>query len=579
MAKLFGFSIDDKQNKSPSVISPVPQTNEDGVDNYISSGFYGQYVDIEGVFKTEHDLIRRYREMSLHPECDGAIEDVVNEAIVSDLYDSPVEIELSNLNASEGLKKKIREEFKYLKEILDFDRKSHEIFRNWYVDGRVYYLKVIDIKNPQAGIQELRYIDPLKMKYIRQEKKDPNKVDNGYVKIGGKNEDISNGPEFEEYFQYTPSPSTTYGLNAMSRGSAKSVKIAKDAVTYCTSGLVDRNKNTVLSYLHKAIKALNQLRMIEDSLVIYRLSRAPERRIFYIDVGNLPKVKAEQYLKEVMSRYRNKLVYNAATGEVRDDRKFMSMLEDFWLPRREGGRGTEITTLPGGQNLGELADIEYFQKKLYRALGVPESRIAADGGFNLGRSSEILRDELKFAKFVGRLRKRFAQMFNDMLKTQLILKNIVSPDDWEVMRDHIQYDFLYDNQFAELKESEMLQSRLGNLAQIEPFIGKYYSTEYVRKRVLRQTDQEIIEIDTQIEDEIQKGIIPDPSTVDPITGQPLPQPEEQVPQEGMPGEGSGMAGMGSDPMQMGEVPMDPSIDADAAKIDANYQKDTKKAEL
>ena len=570
MAKLFGFSIDDKQNKSPSVISPVPQTNEDGVDNYIASGFYGQYVDIEGVFKTEHDLIRRYREMSLHPECDGAIEDVVNEAIVSDLYDSPVEIELSNLNASEGLKKKIREEFKYLKEILDFDRKSHEIFRNWYVDGRVYYLKVIDIKNPQAGIQELRYIDPLKIKYIRQEKKDPNKVDNGYVKIGGKNEDISNGPEFEEYFQYTPSPSTTYGLNAMSRGSAKSVKIAKDAVTYCTSGLVDRNKNTVLSYLHKAIKALNQLRMIEDSLVIYRLSRAPERRIFYIDVGNLPKVKAEQYLKEVMSRYRNKLVYNAATGEVRDDRKFMSMLEDFWLPRREGGRGTEITTLPGGQNLGELADIEYFQKKLYRALGVPESRIAADGGFNLGRSSEILRDELKFAKFVGRLRKRFAQMFNDMLKTQLILKNIVSPDDWEVMRDHIQYDFLYDNQFAELKESEMLQSRLGNLAQIEPFIGKYYSTEYVRKRVLRQTDQEIIEIDTQIEDEIQKGIIPDPSTVDPITGQPLPQPEEQVPQEGMPGEGSGMAGMGADPMQMGEVPMDPNIDSDAAEMDANY---------
>ena len=580
MAKLFGFSIDDKQNKSPSIISPVPQTNEDGVDNYIASGFYGQYVDIEGVFKTEHDLIRRYREMALHPECDGAIEDVVNEAIVSDLYDSPVEIELSNLNASEGLKKKIREEFKYLKEILDFDRKSHEIFRNWYVDGRVYYLKVIDMKNPQAGIQELRYIDPLKMKYIRQEKKVPGKMDNGYARVGGNqasNGEFANGPEFEEYFQYTPSPN--YPSGTFSAAGKNSVKIAKDAVTYCTSGLVDRNKNTVLSYLHKAIKALNQLRMIEDSLVIYRLSRAPERRIFYIDVGNLPKVKAEQYLKEVMSRYRNKLVYNAATGEVRDDRKFMSMMEDFWLPRREGGRGTEITTLPGGQNLGELSDIEYFQKKLYRALGVPESRIAADGGFNLGRSSEILRDELKFAKFVGRLRKRFAQMFNDMLKTQLILKNIVSPEDWEVMKDHIQYDFLYDNQFAELKESEMLQSRLGNLAQIEPFIGKYYSTEYVRKRVLRQTDQEIIEIDEQIEDEINKGIIPDPSTIDPITGQPLPPQEEQVPQEPMPGEGSGMAGMGADPMQMGEIPMDPSIDADAAKIDANYQKDTKKAEL
>jgi len=581
MAKLFGFSIDDKQNKSPSVISPVPQTNEDGVDNYIASGFYGQYVDIEGVFKTEHDLIRRYREMALHPECDGAIEDVVNEAIVSDLYDSPVEIELSNLNASESLKKRIREEFKYLKEILDFDRKSHEIFRNWYVDGRVYYLKVIDMKNPMAGIQELRYIDPLKMKYIRQEKKNPDKSDTGYARINGNangNGEFSNGPEFEEYFQYTPSPN--YPSGTFSGAGKNTVKIAKDAVTYCTSGLVDRNKNTVLSYLHKAIKALNQLRMIEDSLVIYRLSRAPERRIFYIDVGNLPKVKAEQYLKEVMSRYRNKLVYNAATGEVRDDRKFMSMLEDFWLPRREGGRGTEITTLPGGQNLGELSDIEYFQKKLYRALGVPESRIAADGGFNLGRSSEILRDELKFAKFVGRLRKRFAQMFNDMLKTQLILKNIVSPADWEVMKDHIQYDFLYDNQFAELKESELVQNRLGILATIEPYIGKYYSTEYVRKRVLRQTDQEIIEIDEQIEDEIKKGIIPDPSTIDPVTGQPLPQAgAEQAPVEGAPGEGSGMEGMGADVMGMGEVPVEDDIAAQAAQIDANYQKDTKKAEL
>ena len=575
MAKLFGFSIDGNQNKSPSVVSPVPETNQDGVDNYISSGFYGQYVDIEGVYKTEHDLIRRYREMSLHPEADGAIEDVVNEAIVSDLYDSPVEIELSNLNASEGLKKKIREEFKYIKEILDFDRKSHEIFRNWYVDGRLYYLKVIDLKAPQEGIKELRYIDPLKMKYIRQEKKDPNgKYDTGAVRVSGNNRnplEYQNGPEFEEFFQYTPSPNYPTGSLG---GRGKAIKIAKDAVTYCTSGLVDRNKNTVLSYLHKAIKALNQLRMIEDSLVIYRLSRAPERRIFYIDVGNLPKVKAEQYLREVMSRYRNKLAYNAQTGEVRDDKKFMSMMEDFWLPRREGGRGTEITTLPGGQNLGELADIEYFQKKLYRALGVPESRIAADGGFNLGRSSEILRDELKFSKFVGRLRKRFAQMFNDMLKTQLILKNIVSPDDWEIMRDHIQYDFLYDNQFAELKESEMIQGRLGNLAQIEPFIGKYYSTEYVRKRILRQTDQEIIEIDEQIEDEIQKGIIPDPSTIDPVTGQPLPQPAE-----GVPGEGSGMEGMGADPMSMGEVPMEPDVEAMAREVDANYQKDNRKAEL
>ena len=480
MARLFGFSIDDGQSKPPSVVSPVPQSNEDGVDNYISSGFYGQYVDIEGVYKTEHDLIRRYREMALHPECDGAIEDVVNEALVSDLYDSPVEVELSNLNCSETLKRVIREEFRAIKEMMDFDKKCHEIFRNWYVDGRVYYLKVIDVKDPMAGIQDIRYIDPLKMKYIRQEKKNQNgKFDNGAIRIN-RQEDLQKGIEFEEFFQYTPSPSASHGISAMSRGNAKSIKLAKDSVTYCTSGLVDRNKNTVLSYLHKAIKALNQLRMIEDSLVIYRLSRAPERRIFYIDVGNLPKVKAEQYLRDVMMRYRNKQVYDANTGEIRDDRKFMSMMEDFWLPRREGGRGTEISTLPGGQNLGELADIEYFQKKLYRALGVPESRIAADGGFNLGRSSEILRDELKFAKFVGRLRKRFANMFNDMLKTQLILKNIITPEDWEVMRDHIQYDFLYDNQFAELKEKELTVS-CAELAAYEVVdaIGKLISFEHV----------------------------------------------------------------------------------------------------
>jgi len=577
MARLFGFSIDDSQRKPPSVISPVPQTNEDGVDNYIASGFYGHYLDIEGVYRTEHDLIKRYREMALHPECDGAIEDVVNEAIVSDLYDSPVEIELSNLNASDKLKKTIREEFKYLKEIMDFDRKCHEIFRNWYVDGRVFYLKVIDVKNPQAGIQDLRYIDPMRMRYIRQEKKTDARGlairTGGLGPTGGGNEKIIE-PEIEEYFLYTPKPNYPSGMFSGAGGKkSEGVKIAKDSVTYCSSGLVDRNKGTVLSYMHKAIKALNQLRMIEDSLVIYRLSRAPERRIFYIDVGNLPKVKAEQYLKEVMSRYRNKLAYDANTGEVRDDRKFMSMMEDFWLPRREGGRGTEITTLPGGQNLGELADIEYFQKKLYRALGVPESRIAADGGFNLGRSSEILRDELKFAKFVGRLRKRFAQMFNDMLRTQLILKNIVSPEDWETMKDHIQYDFLYDNQFAELKEAELTQNRLGLLATIEPYIGKFYSTEYVRKRVLRQTDSEILEIDSQIDDEIEKGIIPDPNGQDPITGEPLPQ---EAPPEEM---GGGMDSMGQDAMGMGEIPVEPDMGQDAALADAQLQKDTKKAEI
>ena len=545
MSKLFGFSIEEKNTKSTSIVSPVPQNNEDGVDNYVSSGFYGQYVDIEGVYRTESDLIKRYREMALHPECDGAIEDVVNEALVSDLYDSPVEIELSNLNASDKLKSIIRKEFKTIKEILNFDKKSHEIFRNWYIDGRLYYLKVIDLKNPQDGIQDLRFVDPLKMKYVRQEKK----KDNTTIKtnFGTNNENFKSiSPEIEEYFIYNPTPVNSKNTFTGGGTQKNAIKIAKDSVTYCTSGLVDRNKGTVLSYLHKAIKSLNQLRMIEDSLVIYRLSRAPERRIFYIDVGNLPKVKAEQYLREVMNRYRNKLTYNAQTGEVRDDRKHMSMLEDFWLPRREGGRGTEISTLPGGQNLGELSDIEYFQKKLYRSLGVPESRIAAEGGFNLGRSSEILRDELKFAKFVGRLRKRFASMFTDMLKTQLILKNIVSIEDWDQISDHIQYDFIYDNQFAELKESELMTERLGILASIEPYIGKYYSADYVRRKILRQTDAEIVEIDQQIDKEIKDGIIPDPSAVDPITGEPLPQ--------------------GGGQNALGDVPMEPEIDGSMTEV-------------
>ena len=524
MPKLFGFSIDDKANKSTSVISPIPKSNEDGVDNYISSGFYGQYVDIEGVYRTEYDLMRRYREMAIHPEVDNAIEDVVNEALVSDLYDSPIDIELTNVNASDKIKDKIRDEFKNIKELMDFDKKAHEIFRNWYVDGRLYYHKVIDFKRPQDGIQEIRYINPMKIKFVRQEKKQRK---NQLITLPTVDEMKSGKdlyPEIEEYYVFTPKPNypTTMFSGGGSGNDKGTVKIAKDAITYVTSGLFDRNKGSCLSYLQKAIKALNQLRMIEDSLVIYRLSRAPERRIFYIDVGNLPKVKAEQYLKEVMSRYRNKLVYDANTGEVRDDRKFMSMLEDFWLPRREGGRGTEITTLPGGQNLGELADIEYFQKKLYRALGVPESRIANDGGFNLGRSSEILRDELKFAKFVGRLRKRFVNIFVDMLKTQLILKNIVTPEDWDSIADHIQFDWLYDNQFAELKESELMNERLGTLATIEPYIGKYYSQEWVRKKVLRQTDQEIQELDDQIAKEIEEGIIPDPAMIDPITGEPLP---------------------------------------------------------
>ena len=541
MAKLFGFSIEDTEPLAPSAVSPVPPNNEDGVDHYMSSGFFGSYVDLEGVYRTEFELIKRYREMSLHPEVDSAIEDIVNEAIVSDSNDSPVQIDLDNLNASDGIKKKIRSEFKYILDLLDFDKKCHEIYRNWYIDGRIYYHKIIDLKNPQEGIQELRYIDAMKMRYIRQQKKKAGDKLSPLQKLTSDNPMEYEFPEIEEYFIYNPQ--TTYpSANPTQTGQSQGIKITKDAIAYCTSGLVDRNKGNTLSYLHKAIKSLNQLRMIEDSLVIYRLSRAPERRIFYIDVGNLPKVKAEQYLRDVMMRYRNKLVYNADTGEIRDDKKYMAMLEDFWLPRREGGRGTEISTLPGGQNLGEITDIEYFKKKLYRSLNVPPSRMDGEGGFNLGRSSEILRDELKFTKFVGRLRKRFSNMFNDMLRTQLLLKNVITPEDWEVMSEHIQYDFLYDNHFSELKEAELLNERL-SLAQVaEPYVGKYYSQDYVRRKILRQTDIEILEQDKLIEKEIEAGIIPDPNApVDPETGLPLDQVNGQL----------------------GQVPLEPAADEDA----------------
>jgi len=522
MARLFGFSIEDTEPLSPSTVSPVPPNNEDETDHYLSSGFFGSYVDIEGVYRTEFDLIKRYREMALHPECDSAIEDIVNEAIVSDTNDSPVEIELSNLNASDGIKKKIRQEFKYVLSLLDFNKKSHEIYRNWYVDGRIYYHKIIDLKSPHDGIQELRYIDPMKMRYVRQQKKSE-KDKYRLANINSDNPMDFEFPQIEEYFIYNPK--MTYpASNPSSLGGVAGIKMTKDSIAYCTSGLVDRNKGSTLSYLHKAIKSLNQLRMIEDSLVIYRLSRAPERRIFYIDVGNLPKIKAEQYLRDVMMRYRNKLVYDANTGEIRDDKKFMSMLEDFWLPRREGGRGTEISTLPGGQNLGEITDIEYFKKKLYRSLNVPPSRMDGEGGFNLGRSSEILRDEVKFSKFVSRLRKRFSYMFHDILRTQLILKNIITPEDWEIMEEHIQYDFLYDNHFAELKDAELLNERLNMVQVAEPYIGKYFSQDYVRRKILRQTDEEIVEQDEIIKKEIKDGIIPDPNIpIDPATGLPLDQ--------------------------------------------------------
>jgi hypothetical protein len=710
MAKLFGFSIEDNNKKlSKNIISPVPPNNDDGSDHYLTTGFFGSYVDVEGVYRTEFDLIKRYREMALHHEVDSAIADIVNEAIVTDTNDSPIEIELSNLNASDGIKNAIRQEFKAILEMLDFDRKAHEIFRNWYIDGRLYYHKLIDIKDPHAGIQDIRYVDAMKIRYVRQAKKQKRDI-LGPKMYGdqGPNEQVF--PELEEYFVYSPKQTYPVGAADMSAGAEKGIKFTKESIAYCTSGLVDRNKGTSLSYLNKAIKILNQLRMIEDSVVIYRLSRSSEKRIFYIDVGNLPKPKAEQFLREQMMKYRNKMNYNSLTGEVDTSRKFMSLMEDFWFPRREGGRGTEVTTLPAGclamdtkvslldgreltiseieaemkdgkqlwtyschpstgvfapgliswagvtqksakvmkitldngeslvctydhkfpiydlgfveakdlvvgqsmisrqkesvicvlaieyltdeievgtltidsdesihnyhtfalscgvytknSNLGELTDLDYFKRNLYKSLNVPETRIGGDSGFNLGRSTEILRDEVKFTKFVGGLRKRFSQLFIDLLRTQLLLKNIVTPEDWKKMVEHIQFDFLYDNHFAELKESELFTERLNMASMAEPYVGRYFSQDYLRRKILRQTDEEIIEQDEIMAKEIEDGIIPDPNApVDPQTG--LPIEVGMVPPEGTaaaPQSPTAASSAGNNIKgQSGKVPVEPDI--------------------
>ena len=494
MAELFGFSFKKQQEKSRAP-SPIQPSSDDGATSYIAGGYYGQYLDLDGNFKTEYDMVKKYRTMAMHPEVDSAIEDIIHEAIVADQNDSPVQINLDNLEVSDAVKNIIRDEFDYIKNLFGFDSKAHEMFRRWYIDGRLYYHKVIDLDNPADGIKELRYVDPHKIKKVRQITK-PKTADE-FMKY-----DFGKG---EEYFLYNPK-----GLNNTSANSG--IRIAKDAITYCTSGIMDTNRNIVLSYLHKGIKVLNQLRMIEDSLVIYRISRAPERRIFYIDVGNLPKQKAETYLREVMGRYRNKLVYDAQTGEVRDDRKYMSMLEDFWLPRREGGRGTEITTLPGGQNLGELTDVQYFQTKLYKALNVPAGRLESGTSFDLGRSAEITRDELKFTKFVGKLRKKFSDIFHDTLKTQLILKSVIVPEDWDDMKEHIQYDYLYDNHFTELKNLEMMTEKLNVIAAMDPYVGKYFSTQYIRSEILGQTETQIEEMDEQMADDIENGRAIDPTS-------------------------------------------------------------------
>ena len=489
MAELFGFKFERIKDTKGSEKFTAPSL-DDGTVDVAGGGFYGQILDVEGRERTENDLIRRYRDISQQPECDSAIEDIVNEGIVSDERDQSVEIVLDRLPQPKRIKDKIKEEFDNVMRLLDFNVKGHDIFRRWYVDGRLFYHKVIDKSNPRRGIVDLRYIEPRKIRKVREMQKGTK---------SGSSVDIVK--KIEEYYIYNDK-----GLVVQS-GTSQGIKISADSITYCPSGLVDQNKGHVLSYLHKAIKPVNQLRMIEDALVIYRISRAPERRIFYIDVGNLPKVKSEQYLRDVMNRYRNKLVYDANTGEIRDDRKHMSMLEDFWLPRREGGRGTEISTLPGGQNLGELADIEYFQKKLYRALNVPESRLESDSSFNLGRSAEITRDEVKFFRFIDRLRNRFADLLLQTLRTQLILRGVMKKEDWDSISQDISFKFKTESYFHELKETEMLKERMEILRDMDDVVGKYYSVEWVRKNVLKQTDEEIKEMDKQMKSETDAGII------------------------------------------------------------------------
>ena len=483
--QLFGFEIKRKEEQDlPSVVTPNSAADGSTVINtgVNAGGYYGMVMDLEGVIKNENDLIRRYREVSQYSDCDGAIEDIVNEAIVADEDKKPVEIVLDEVKVSEPIKKKIREEFGNILDLLKFDERAHETFRTWYIDGRLYYQILINQESIKDGIVELRFIDPRKVRRIKNIKKE---------KQGATGIEVVK--EIEEYYLYND--------KGITEQTTQGVKLALDSVVYVPSGYVDQNTGMMMSYLHKAIKPVNQLKMIEDALVIYRISRAPERRIFYIDVGNLPKLKAEQYVSDIMNKFRNKIVYDATTGETRDDRRHLSMMEDFWMPRREGGKGTEITTLPGGQNLGEIQDIEYFQQKLYHSLNVPISRLQQQQGFSIGRSTEISRDEVKFNKFIVRLRKKFSMLFSHALRVQLIAKNIIKPEEWDDIVSKIKYDYLEDNHYSELKDAEILTQRVQILQQLDPFVGKYYSQAWIRKNVLRLDDEDIEQIEKEIEDE------------------------------------------------------------------------------
>ena len=485
--KLFGYKIG-KDEENDEIKSFAPKEDDDGSVAITGGGVYGVYTDLEGTIRNDAELVKRYRDMALQPECDAAIEDIINETLVFGEGDYPVQIILDKLQQPESIKKKIRDEYYYIMKLLDFNNQGYDIFRRWYVDGKLYYHMMIDTKQPKQGLKELRYIDPRKIRKVKEAKKDA-RSSIGPVQLAKKDPN--------EYFIYS-----NKGFN---NDGNQGVKISNDSICYVHSGVTDKDGKIVVSHLHKAIKPLNQLRMLEDATVIYRISRAPERRIFYIDVGNLPKMKAEQYLREIMQKYKNKLVYDSNTGEIRDDRRFQTMLEDFWLPRREGGKGTEITTLPAGQNLGEIEDVLYFQKKFYQSLNVPVSRLQSDNGFSLGRASEITRDELKFSKFIGRLRLRFSHLFDRLLETQLLLKGICTKAEWQAIKEEVSYDFINDMHFTEMKEVEVLKERLSILGDIENYSGKYFSREWIRKNVLRQTEDDIEEIDKQMEKEASEG--------------------------------------------------------------------------
>jgi hypothetical protein len=481
---LFGYTLSKKKPEAPKQSFVVPQ-DDDGATTVNAAGFFGTYMDIDAAAKNENDLISRYRDVASYPDCDSAIEDIVNEAVASEDDEAVVKLDLEKVELSSSVKKLIEEEFDNVLKLLDFHSKSHDIFKRWYIDGRVYYHKIVDASKGKEGIQELRYIDPRKIKKVRKvnKQKDPKTGVDFIQKI-------------EEFYIYNEK-----GLMATVPNTANQsmgLQISPDSICFISSGILDLDKNMVMGYLQKAIKVVNQLKMTEDSLVIYRMTRAPERRIFYIDVGNLPKAKAEQYVKSIMNQYRNKTTYDATTGEIRDEKKTMSMLEDFWMPRREGGKGTEITTLEGGQNLGQIDDIQYFQNKLYGALNVPLSRMKPDQGMNFGRQAEITRDELKFSKFISRLRKKFSELFDDLLKTQLVLKGIMSAQDWDKIKEDVYYNFTQDAYVAEAKESEILRNRLDLLNTINPFVGTYFSREYVYDKILRLTEEEWDDMQTDI---------------------------------------------------------------------------------